>query len=69
MFGLENFRKEFDTQPREWLIQSRCTVNYQYIGNVELVERLSVKKCNFCAYCAESMKLSGITSHTIMIQT
>ena len=39
MFGVKIIRKDFDTQPREWLIQSRCTLNYQYIGNVELHKR------------------------------
>ena len=34
-----------------------------------IVEQLSLKKRNYCAYCEESMKLSEITSHAIMIQT
>ena len=39
------------------------------VVGAEVVEQLSLKKRNYCAYCEESMKLSGITSHAIMIQT
>ena len=34
-----------------------------------IVGRISLKKCNYCAYLGKSMKLSGIISNTIMNQT